>query len=98
MGHVRALLAVGDPEEMELIAKQAIKEKMSVRAVELLVKKMHEPAKPQKEKNVTLVSMEERLQNKFQTRVSLNEKQIVIRYHGNDDLNRILEILDCLDE
>ena len=39
-----------------------------------------------------------RLQDKFQTKVKIEPKQIVISYHGVNDLNRILEILGCLDE
>ena len=42
--------------------------------------------------------LQDRLQEKFQTQVKLDEKQIVIRYHGTDDLNRLLEILGCLEE
>ena len=99
MGHVRSLLTLDSEEKMELIAKQAIKEKLSVRAVESLVKKIDEnKVIKKKEVNTGLVAMEERLQSKFQTKVRLDEKEIVIHYHGNDDLNRILEILQCLDD
>ena len=42
MGHVRALLALKDEEQMELAAVQAIRDHLSVRAVEALVKKMTE--------------------------------------------------------
>lgn len=99
MGHVRALLAVEDVEDMELLAKQAIKEKLSVRKVEQLVKSLGTKKKvAPKEDNPVFIELENRLQNKFQTKVKLESKQIVISYHGNDDLNRILEILDCLDD
>ena len=100
MGHVRALLSVQDEEDMILLAKQAIKEKLSVRKVEALVKELNTPKK-KKEKPDTDPVMEDlnlRLQNKFQTKVKIDPKQIVITYHGVDDLNRILEILGCLDE
>lgn len=97
MGHVRALLSCDDEEKMELIAKQAIKEKLSVRKVEELVKAKPKPVK-EEEHDPIMESIQERLQNKFQTKVNLDKKQITISYHGNDDLNRILEILDCLDD
>ena len=100
MGHVRALLSVQDEEDMILLAKQAIKEKLSVRKVEALVKELNTPKK-KKEKLDTDPVIEDlnlRLQNKFQTKVKIDPKQIVITYHGVDDLNRILEILGCLDE
>lgn len=97
MGHVRALLGCNDEEKMELIAKQAIKEKLSVRKVEDLVKAKPKVVK-EEEHDPLMESIQERLQNKFQTKVNLDKKQITISYNGTNDLNRILEILDCLDE
>lgn len=100
MGHVRALLGVSNEEDMILLAKQAIREKLSVRKVEQLVKLLNKPVvkKEEPEDDLIYEDLNVRLQNKFQTRVKINPKQIVISYHGVDDLNRILEILDCLDE
>ena len=100
MGHVRALLALKNPEEMEEVAQKAIAQHLSVRAVEALVKKMNEPkAEPViKERDVNLDHVEKRLQSRFGTKVSINDKQIVIKYHGNEDLNRLLEMIGGLDE
>lgn len=100
MGHVRALLGVNDEEDMILLAKQAIREKLSVRKVEALVKELNAPKKKKEvvESDPILDHLSHRLQDKFQTKVKIEPKQIVISYHGTDDLNRILEILDCLDE
>ena len=100
MGHVRALLALNDEKQMEEAAKKAIKEGMSVRAIEAYVKALQTP-KPQtvkKEKDVNLTSVENRLQNRFQTKVQVSEKQITIHYKGNNDLNRILELLGGIEE
>lgn len=99
MGHVRCLLSLKEEEDMILVAKQAIKEKLSVRAVEKLVKEyLNPPVKKVKEVDHTYDSVEQLLRNKLQTKVEVNDKQVVIRYHGVEDLNRILEILDCLEE
>ena len=100
MGHVRALLGVNNEEDMVLLAKQAIKEKLSVRKVEALVKELNTPKKKKTTTEVDPVieDLNLRLQNKFQTKVKIEPKQIVISYHGTDDLNRLLEILGCLDE
>ncbi len=100
MGHVRALLAVENEEDRLLLAKQAIQEKLSVRKVEELARKLHEPKKQKTEKAVDPIYQElaHRLEDKFQTKTTIDDKQIVIRYHGVEDLNRILEILGCLDE
>ena len=38
------------------------------------------------------------LENKFQTGVELDGKKIVLHYNDVDDLNRILEIMDCLEK
>ena len=99
-GHVRALLSLKDPKLMEEVAQKAIQLHLSVRAVETLVKNMNEP-KPEpvkKERDVNLDQVEKRLQSRFGTKVKIDEKQIVIKYHGNDDLNRVLEMIGGLDE
>ncbi|MCI8271113.1 MAG: ParB/RepB/Spo0J family partition protein [Erysipelotrichaceae bacterium] len=101
MGHVRALLALKDEEQMELAAVQAIRDHLSVRAVEALVKKMNQPKEetsPKKEKDPAFRPVEQRLQDKLQTKVTVDEKRISISYTNIDDLNRILEILGCLEE
>ena len=100
MGHVRALLSLKDPKLMEEVAQKAIQLHLSVRAVETLVNNMNEP-KPEpvkKERDVNLDQVEKRLQSRFGTKVKIDEKQIVIKYHGNDDLNRVLEMIGGLDE
>lgn len=101
MGHVRALLGLKDEQQMELVAVQAIRDHMSVRAVEALVKKTNEPkieTVPKKELDVAYRPVEQRLRDKFQTKVKVDDKQITIKYTNTDDLNRILEILGCLEE
>ena len=100
MGHVRALLGLKDTSLMDDVAHKAISSHMSVRAVEALVKELNEPKeKPQpKPKDIHLGQVEGRLQSKFQTKVKVDEKQIVIKYEGNDDLNRLLELLGGIEE
>lgn len=100
MGHVRALLALKEEAQMEDVAQKAIQLHLSVRAVETMVKNMNDP-KPEPVKKVhdiNLEHVEKRLQGHFQTKVKIDEKQISIRYQGNDDLNRLLELLGGLDE
>lgn len=100
MGHVRALLGLKDTSMIDDVAKKAIQLHLSVRAVETLVKNMNEP-KPEPEKkprDINLDHVQERLQSRFQTKVKIDEKQITIKYSGNDDLNRLLELLGGLEE
>lgn len=100
MGHVRALLSLEDEALMEEVAQKAIREQMSVRAVEKLVKGMVQPKSKKKEKarDIHMEAVEHRLQERFQTTVKVANGQIVIRYDGDDDLNRILEMIGGLDE
>ena len=100
MGHVRALLTLEDEALMEDVAQKPIREQMSVRAVEKLVKGMVQPKPKKKEKarDIHMEAVEHRLQERFQTTVKVANGQIVIRYDGDDDLNRILEMIGGLDE
>lgn len=100
MGHVRALLGLKDTLLMEEVAQKAIQLHLSVRAVETMVKNINDPQPEQakKERNFHLDHVQERLQTKFQTKVKVDEKQITIKYEGDDDLNRLLELLGGLEE
>ncbi|MEG0330458.1 MAG: ParB/RepB/Spo0J family partition protein [Longicatena sp.] len=100
MGHVRALLGLKDTTRIDEVAKKAIQLHLSVRAVETLVKNMNEPKQPiiQKPRDINLEQVEHRLQGRFQTKVKVDDKQITIKYSGNSDLNRLLEILGGLEE
>jgi len=101
MGHARALLALEDKEDILLAAKQAINEKLSVRAVEKLVKDLKNPyvnKKKKEDKPTTYDGVIKIIQDKLQTKVVVDDNQISIKYQGEDDLNRILEILGLLEE
>ncbi len=100
MGHVRALLALKEEKLMEEVAQKAIQLHLSVRAVETMVKNINDPKeKPvSKQRDVNLDPIQKRLQSKFQTKVKVDGKAITIRYVDTQDLNRILELLDCLEE
>lgn len=100
MGHVRALLPLKDENLMEQIAEKAIESNLSVRAVENLVKKLLEPKEQKSEhiKDVQLQALENRLQQKFQTKIKVSDSKITISYANTNDLNRILEMLDCLED
>lgn len=100
MGHVRALLALKEETLMEEVAQKAIQLHLSVRAVETMVKNINEPKEKTetKERDINLDPIQNRLQSKFQTKVKVDEHQISIKYNGTQDLNRILELLDCLEE
>lgn len=99
MGHVRPLITLSSAEEMETVAKRILKENMSVRAVESLIKDMQKPKtepvqKPKKDYNYVTTLFEDRLQ----TKVKIDENKISIHFTDDDDLNRILELLNLLEE
>ncbi len=96
-GHGRALLSLSKDKQIE-ITNKIIKENLSVRDIEKLVrdsKKTKE--KKHKEKDKYLSYIEEMLTDRFSARVNIHSKKskgkIEISYNNVDDLNRILELL-----
>ncbi len=100
MGHARALLSISDPQKMETLAKKIIQEQLSVRAVEKLVKELQKPKekKKEKERDIHMEAVCHRLEDRFQTNVTIDKHHISIRYEDVNDLNRILEMLGGLEE
>jgi len=99
MGHVRPLVTIIDEDEAVNLAYRIIAEGLSVREVEKLVK-MGEVVKTKKPKVVDhdLDNVRYLLERKLQTNVKVDKKKIEIKYEGVDDLNRILEILNIIEE
>jgi ParB family transcriptional regulator, chromosome partitioning protein len=103
MGHARAIVNVENVEDQLAIFNKTIKEDLSVRKVEELVraessKATTEPVKKSSE-NVELKQLQTRLSSHFGTRISIlsDEKlkgEIKIPFVSKDDLNRILEIIN----
>ena len=102
MGHVRPLLSLSDEDQMYDAAQYVLKQKMSVRDVEKYVKTLQENPekhkKPVKEKDPWIRDLEYQMTSKLGTRVEVSGKNITISYSGTEDLNRILELLGCIEE
>ncbi len=100
-GHARTLLSLDSEEKMISLAEKTIKEGLSVRQLEELCKKK-ETKKPGKEKQEEtdpfMEDVRNRLQRKYGTRVEIKNKCISIRYNDIDDLNRILEIMNVIED
>ena len=100
-GHGRALLAIENPKLQCEVAQKVIDEKLSVRELERLIKTIKADKRP-KEKSREISpyykDVTERLQNYFGTKVSISNKnnkgRIEIEYYSDEDLQRILEIID----
>ena len=100
MGQVRPLVTVEDPAEQIRLAKMIKNMDLSARQAEMLAKRREETPKPKPAQKVNpeLKKVEHRLQSYFGTKVKVSDNAIAISYKGYKDLNRILEILDLLDE
>ena len=104
MGHARALINVDGVDKQLFIHQEILEKGLSVRKVEELVRNLHHlPLKTEKPKEKSASFQYQKLQDdlasKFATRVKLKVTQngkgaIVIPFVSDDDLNRILELLD----
>ena len=99
MGHVRALLGLKTEENMRKVAKQAIDQGLSVRKVEQIVKDTNNKKTIEKPKeDIYVKAAKEKLQEFFQTSVSISKNAISIHYENKEDLNRVLELLNLVEE
>ncbi|MBW1604836.1 ParB/RepB/Spo0J family partition protein [Lactobacillus sp. Sy-1] len=109
MGQARALLSVSDKTELRKLAKRVYDQTMTVRQINKEIEEMgnNKRAKKTKKsgkeahKSPFLRATEDQLQDRFGTAVSINGNhskrgngKIEIDYMSNDDLNRILKLLD----
>jgi ParB family chromosome partitioning protein len=104
MGHARALVSVEDVDKQLYLFQEIINHGLSVRKVEELVSQLQNIGKEKKPTKPNRISfqyrkIEDDLASKFSTNVKLklNEQgkgSIEIGFMSDDDLNRILEMLD----
>ncbi len=104
MGHARALITVDDPAQQLYIFKQIIQQGLSVRKVEEIVRDLQR-SKPRKEGkqpepiSFQVQKIQDDLASKFSSKVRLKVNaqgngSIEIPFLSEEDLNRILEMLD----
>ncbi|HLT86924.1 MAG TPA: ParB/RepB/Spo0J family partition protein [Sphingobacterium sp.] len=105
MGHARALINVGEVEKQLYVYQEIIDKGLSVRMAEILVRNIQQQNKPKKnpvgkQLDFQYQKIEDDLASRFSTRVKLNIKNskgkgaIEIPFESEDDLSRILELLD----
>lgn len=94
-GHGKAILSIKDKEEQIKIAKEILNKKLNVRDTENLARNKNIVEKDLDKSYI--ISIEEKLMMALGTRVNLlqGEKKgkIEIEYYGDEDLERILEVL-----
>lgn len=107
VGHAKALLTLKDQASQLLASDQVLRKSLTVRATEKLVQEILAPPLAKKnggtataaarELEPHLSALESRLRTLFSTQVSISHTpkkgRIEIEYYGNDDLQRILELL-----
>ena len=109
MGHARALLSIKDGETQLMIFDQILKYDFSVRRVEDIIRELNNEGKKQdnltKKKAFTshedYLQLQKHLSNYFATNVEFKrgvkgKGKIVIPFNNDDDLERIIAILDKL--
>lgn len=98
-GHGRVILSLPDIEKQILLFKSIVKNKLSVREAEALVKniasKLPKKNKPKTRKEPYLLELEEKLSSALGTRVKLTRKgkkgKLVIEFFSPDELNGIIK-------
>lgn len=102
-GHGKVLLTINDAELQYELAQQIIDEKLSVRELERLIKKINDKNEEieqfeKKEVEPYYKEVKNQLQNHFGTKVNISTKKnkgkIEIEYYSQDDLQRILNIIN----
>ena len=102
MGHARPLLSLSDKEDQMDIWKRVLKNNLSVRRVEELVRTFgkNENTKPQERDIVTsyyFTELEDRLRSRLATQVKIKPKQkggsIEVDYYSDDELDRLIALI-----
>ena len=104
-GHARALVAVENKDEQRTLAKRVLKENMTVRGTENLIKNVNKPAKEKKKKEkedkalkLIYEDYEEKLKAATGTKVKITGEtdgagRLEIEFYSADDLERIAKKL-----
>jgi ParB family chromosome partitioning protein len=109
VGHAKAILAIKDQDSQLLAADQVLKRQLTVRAAEKLAQSFlagepvpsGDPKKPAaptaRETDIHIRAISNRLREAFATHVAIHHTpkkgRIEIEYYGDDDLQRILDLL-----
>ena len=106
-GHARALLAIEDKDTQHAAAVKVFDEKLSVRETEKLVKEILNPHQKETEKekdraqNLVYEQLEEKIKGIIGSKVAIRRKskdkgRIEIAYYSQEELERIVELLETI--
>lgn len=105
MGHARALLGADDTKLQLKLYKRIVKEGLSVRAVENMVKQANEqlqnPAAPRRRDDKGYEELAQNLSSRFATPVKFSRNAdgkgtITFRFTSDDELHRLIKTFDSL--
>lgn len=96
-GHAKVLLSLDQPQRRLTLAKRVVREGLSVRQLEQLLKKdLNVPRRTLREKDPEIVAIEDDLQRHLGTRVAVTYKngagKIAIEYYSDEELERLLDM------
>lgn len=111
MGHARAIINIEDPETQFMIFEQILKYDFSVRKVEEIVRELANPqtentGEPEKTKKKDqlgdYIELQKHLSRRFDTKVELKRNEagrgkIVISFKSDEELEKIVELLDKIE-
>ena len=97
MGHARCLSKLSDIEKINELTKKVLEENLSVRELEALasgeeIERKNKIVKSPKSNEYT--SLEKELTEYYGTKVKIANKKLIISFENNQDLNRILEMIN----
>ena len=104
-GHARALIPIENPDEQKSLAEKVVKENLSVRATENLIKNVNKPERERKKKEkedralkLIYKDYEEKFKNATGTKVTITGEgdgagKLEIEFYSADDLERIAKLL-----
>lgn len=97
MGHARCLSKLSDIEKINELTKKVLEENLSVRELEALasgeeIERKNKIVKKPKFNEYT--SLEKELTEYYGTKVKIANKKLIISFENNQDLNRILEMIN----
>ncbi len=106
-GHARALLTVEDPNQQVALAMKIVAEHLSVREVEKVVKALGKTPREKKRKEtderleLIFQELENRMKSIMGTKVNINRKdrnkgRIEIEYYSEEELERIVELIESI--
>lgn len=98
-GHAKMLIGVEDEKKQMLLAEKVVKEEISVREIEKLVKDVANPKKkPEKKaKRPEISAIEDELKQILGTKVNIKQSgrkgKLEIEYYNREELERLIDIL-----